>query len=53
MVFYERHYGKKASASTLIRKSRRPVCLLLAFVTLFGIATVNVSLVIPELISAP
>lgn len=52
MVFYERHYGKKASASLLVRKSRRPVCLLLAFVTLFGIAAAIVSLVIPELISA-
>ena len=52
MGFYERHYGKKAFANSLIQKSRRPVCLLLAFVTLFGIVAAIVSLVIPELISA-
>ena len=37
MVFYERHYGKKASASLLVRKSRRPVCLLLAFVSVLAL----------------
>lgn len=47
MSFYERHYFPKKT----VCKSRRPVCLLAAFLTLVAIVTAVVWLVIPELIS--
>lgn len=47
MSFYERHYFPKKE----VCKSRRPVCLLAAFLTLAVIVTAVVWLVIPELIS--
>lgn len=51
MSFYERHYFKRSSEKKLVKKSRRPVCMILAMVTLVGIVTLIVSLVIPELMS--
>lgn len=51
MSFYERHYFKKLSAKKFVKKSRRPVCMVLAMVTLIGIVALVVSLVIPELVS--
>lgn len=51
MSFYERHYFAKWSQKKGVKKSRRPVCLVLAFVTLLGIVGLVVRLVIPELVS--
>lgn len=49
MAFYERHYFKK-SEKKLVKKSRRPVCLVLAFVTLLAIISLVVGLVLPQFI---
>lgn len=51
MSFYERHYFTKWSTRKPIRKSRRIVCMILAIVTLVGIVSLIVRLVIPELVS--
>lgn len=51
MSFYEKHYFPKAKKSFLI-KSRRPVCMLIAFITLILIVVLLVRLVIPELIAS-
>ncbi len=50
MSFYERHYFRK-SGKTWILKSRRPICMLAAFVTLFALIVLVVTLVLPELVS--
>lgn len=51
MSFYERHYFTKWAQKKGVKTSRRPVCLVLAFVTLLGIVGLVVRLVIPELVS--
>lgn len=51
MSFYERHYFRKLTAKKLVQKSRRPVCMILAILTLVGIVALIVRLVIPELVS--
>lgn len=48
MSFYERHYFKAPAA----QKSRRPVCMLAAALTLVLIVALIVVLVVPQLISA-
>lgn len=50
MSFYEQHYFSKTKNAKLA-KSRRPVCMLAAFVTLILIVSIIAILVIPELIS--
>jgi len=50
MTFYERHYFTKSKKSILI-KSRRPVCMTGAFLTLIAIIVFIFSLVIPQLVS--
>lgn len=50
MTFYEAHYFPQSKASALI-KSRRPVCMLAAFLTLSVLLTFIVKLVVPELVS--
>ncbi len=50
MSFYEKHYFPKTEKSGLI-KSRRPVCMLLAFITLVVIVFLFFKLVIPELVA--
>lgn len=51
MSFYERHYFPKAKKSCLI-KSRRPICMLAAFLTLvLGVALLSY-FVVPELIAS-
>ncbi len=50
MCFYEKHYFPK-SAKPLAKKSKRPVCLTLAFLTLVAIVVLVFSLVIPQLVS--
>lgn len=51
MRFYERHYFPKLSNKKIIKKTRRPVCIMGAIVTLIGIVAIIVILVVPELIS--
>lgn len=51
MSFYEKHYFKKKADRKVVQKSRRPVCLVAAMVTLCCIITLVIWLVIPELIS--
>lgn len=50
MSFYEKHYFKK-SKSVWALKTRRPVCLIFAILTLLAIITIVISLVLPQLIS--
>ncbi len=50
MCFYERHYFPKKS-SGFLAKSRRPVCMIGAFVTLLAIIVLIISLVVPQLVS--
>lgn len=51
MSFYERHYFTAHIHKKVVQKSRRAVCMVLALVTLIGIVTLIVRLVIPELFS--
>ncbi len=50
MAFYERYYFPKKT-TTLVIKSRRFVCMLAAILTLLGIVTFIIRLVVPELIA--
>lgn len=50
MSFYERHYFPK-SHKKAAEKSRRPVCMILAIITLLGIVALLIGLVIPQVIS--
>lgn len=50
MSFYERHYFKKAKKRKLVDKTRRPVCLILAILTLALIIALVILLVVPELV---
>ena len=48
MSFYERHYFPDAKAAGL-KKSRRPVCMIAAFLTLAAVIVLLINLVMPEL----
>lgn len=50
MSFYEKHYFTK-STNAKVEKSRRPVCIVLAFITLVAILALVIGLVVPELVS--
>ncbi len=50
MIFYEKHFFPKSHGKKMT-KSRRPVCMVLAVVTLFAVVSVIIALIIPELIS--
>ncbi len=51
MCFYERHYLNKKSDRSIVVKSRRPVCLLAAILTLALIVTGVIIIVVPELVA--
>ena len=51
MSVYERHYFPR-SRKPAVQKTRRVVCMLLAFVTLLAIIALIIGLVVPQLISA-
>ena len=51
MSFYERLYFPGHRESRLVKRTRRPLCMLAAFLTLCGILTLIIWLVVPELIS--
>ncbi len=48
MAFYEKHYFPR-SGRPLVCKSRRPVCLLAAFVTLVAMIALVIVLIVPQL----
>lgn len=50
MTFYERHYFPK-SKKAIMKKTRRPVCLTAAILTVFAIIALVVGLIVPQLIS--
>lgn len=50
MSFFERHYFPK-SKSKVVLKSKRIVCMLLAFLSLIGIVALIIGIVVPELIN--
>ena len=50
MAFYERHYFPKTKKPALI-KSRHPVCMLLAVLTLIAVVAIVVALVLPQFVS--
>lgn len=50
MGFYERHYFPKSTKKAVLR-TRRPVCVLLSFLSLILVAVIVISLVLPQLIS--
>lgn len=50
MTFYERYYFPKKTTAIVV-KSRRFVCMLAAILTLIGIVTLIIRLVVPELIA--
>ena len=49
MSFYERHYFPRRSQRRLVARTRRPVCMLGAIITLCGAIALIVWLVVPEL----
>ncbi|MBQ7870561.1 MAG: AI-2E family transporter [Oscillospiraceae bacterium] len=50
MSFYERHYFPRSGSRAVLR-SRRPVCLVLALLTLLLILALVIALVLPQLVS--
>ncbi len=50
MSFYEKHYFPKTKSEKLI-KTRRPVCMVGAFLSLVAIITLVINLVVPQLVS--
>ncbi len=50
MTYFERHYFPK-SKSKMVDKTRRVVCMLLAFLSLIGIVALIIGIVVPELIN--
>ncbi len=51
MSFYERHYSFGGRLQVFADRTRRPICLTAAIVTLLAIVALVVGLVVPELIS--
>jgi predicted PurR-regulated permease PerM len=50
MTFYERHYFVK-SPKNITLKSKKPVCLTFAIITLVAVGTLIIGLVVPQLVS--
>ena len=50
MSMYERHYFPKAK-NAILYKSRRPVCMIAAFITLLAVVILVIDLVLPQLAS--
>lgn len=50
MRFYEKHYFTKSTKAIAV-KSRRPVCMIAAFLTLAAIVALIIGLVVPQLVS--
>lgn len=50
MGFFEKHYFLK-TRSKLAARTKRPVCMLLAFISLIGIIALVIGIVVPELVN--
>lgn len=50
MSIYERHYFVKSNRA-VVRRSRRPVCMAAAFITLLAVIGLIIRLVVPQLVS--
>jgi len=50
MSFYERHYFTKYAEKPIVAKSRIPMCLIAAIVSLFAIIALIIGLIVPELV---
>lgn len=50
MSFYEKHYFIKSQRS-VVAKSRRPVCMAAAFITLLAVVLLIIGLIVPQLLS--
>ncbi len=50
MSFYERHYFVKYSSNAFVSKSRVPVCMIAAIISLLAIIALIIGLIVPELI---
>lgn len=50
MTFYEKHYFTKTQ-NNILKKGKRPVCMLGAFITLFVVVAVVIGLVVPEFVA--
>ncbi len=50
MSFYERHYFPKSTKKS-VAKSKRPVCMAGAFITLLGIVALIIGLIAPQLVN--
>lgn len=48
MAFYERHYFPNRKDTSILAKTRRPVCMIAAIVTLIAVVALVVILVVPE-----
>ncbi len=51
MSFYEKHYFKKWWDKKMVAKSKRPVCLVAAIISLIAVVVLVIWLVVPEFIS--
>lgn len=51
MCFYERHYFSKYSEKKVVSKTKRPVCMILAMLTMVGVIVWLICMIIPELVS--
>ena len=52
MSVYERHYFRKKADQKWVQKSRRPVCLIAAIVTILGAVILLLYIVVPQLMRA-
>ena len=52
MSVYERHYFRKKADQKWVKKSRRPVCLIAAIVTILGAVILLLYIVVPQLMKA-
>lgn len=51
MNFFEKYYFRKYNNKKIVAKSKRPVCLILAIVTMIGIVAILIYMIIPELVT--
>lgn len=51
MNFFEKNYCKIKNQNKIIKKSKRPICMIMSFISLFGIIGLIIGIVIPELIN--
>ena len=52
MVFYEEHYFPKQQKKDIVISTKRPVCMILAYISMIGVIVLLSVMIIPELVSA-